>query len=94
MTLFGTTKDSPSEQQPLLRADGDSGEAGPSSGTAPPSFEESAAHLVVTFNDTADAFPEGGEEPPPDFTPYEAEHWVSWGGDIISHDPHLNEDGV
>ena len=36
--------------------------------------------------------PPGGEEPPPEFTPYEAEFSVS-GNEIISHDPHLNEDG-
>jgi hypothetical protein len=43
-------------------------------------------------NNQGDALPEGGEEPP-QFTPYEAEHWESRGGEIISHDPHLNEDG-
>ena len=93
MTLLGKSKDSPSEQ-PLLRdGDGDgSSEAGPS-GIAPPSFEESAGHTIVTFHDAVDNFPAGGEEPP-EFTPYEAEHWVSRSGDIISHDPHLNEDGV
>ena len=90
MTLLGKNKDGPSEQR-LLR-DGDGSEAGPS-GTAPPSFEESAGHVVVTFNDAVDNFPTGGEEPP-EFTPYEAEHWVSRSGDIISHDSHLNEDGV
>ncbi|KAI8995676.1 hypothetical protein BD414DRAFT_480231 [Trametes punicea] len=36
--------------------------------------------------------PMGGEEPPPEFTPYEAEFFIS-GGEIISHDPHLNQDG-
>jgi hypothetical protein len=90
MTLLGKNKDSPPEQR-LLR-DGDGSEAGPS-GTAPPSFEESAGHLVVTFDDAIDNFPAGGEEPP-EFTPYEAEHWVSRSGEIISHDSHLNEDGV
>jgi len=90
MTLLGKNKDSPLEQ--CLLRDGDGSEAGPS-GTAPPSFEESAGHLVVTFDDAVDNFPTGGEEPP-DFTPYEAEHWVSRSGDIISHDSHLNEDGV
>jgi hypothetical protein len=90
MTLLGKNKDVPPEQ--CLLRDGDGTEAGPS-GTAPPSFEESAGHLVVTFDDVVDNFPAGGEEPP-DFTPYEAEHWVSRSGDIISHDSHLNEDGV
>ncbi|KAI0801209.1 hypothetical protein C8Q74DRAFT_1190515 [Fomes fomentarius] len=36
--------------------------------------------------------PPGGEEPPPDFTPYEAEYFIS-GKEIVSHDSHLNEDG-
>ncbi|OBZ79486.1 hypothetical protein A0H81_01073 [Grifola frondosa] len=33
-----------------------------------------------------------GEQPPPQFTPYEAEYFLS-GGNIVSHDRHLNEDG-
>ena len=37
--------------------------------------------------------PPGGEEPPPDFTPYKAEFFIS-GKEIVSHDPHLNEDGT
>jgi hypothetical protein len=92
MTLLGKNKDSPSQQRLLREADGNSSEASPSD-IVPPSFEESAGHLVVTFDDAFDAFPAGGEEPP-EFTPYEAEHWVSRSGDVISHDPHLNEDGV
>ncbi|OSD03386.1 hypothetical protein PYCCODRAFT_1365742 [Trametes coccinea BRFM310] len=36
--------------------------------------------------------PMRGEEPPPDFAPYEAEFFIS-NGEIISHDPHLNRDG-
>ena len=35
----------------------------------------------------------GGEQPPPKFTPYKAEFFIS-GGEILSHDPHLNEDGT
>ncbi|KAI9459200.1 hypothetical protein BJY52DRAFT_1223198 [Lactarius psammicola] len=33
------------------------------------------------------------EEKRVEFTPYDAEHWVSEDGEVISHDPHLNEDG-
>ncbi|TRM68023.1 hypothetical protein BD626DRAFT_396019 [Schizophyllum amplum] len=33
------------------------------------------------------------EEPPPDFTSYEAEYKTESNGNIISHDRHLNEDG-
>ena len=36
--------------------------------------------------------PPGGEEPPPEFTPYEAEFFIS-GREVVSHDTHLNEDG-
>ncbi|KAI0305305.1 hypothetical protein B0F90DRAFT_1703335 [Multifurca ochricompacta] len=82
-------KDQLSEQS-LLRPRDDS-QAGPSA-VPPPSFEESAGHIVIDINGIVDAFPTGGEEPP-EFTPYEAEHWVSKNGEIISHDPHLNEDG-
>jgi len=32
-------------------------------------------------------------EPPPPFTAYEAEYMETDDGDIISHDPHLNQDG-
>ena len=37
-------------------------------------------------------FPPGGEEPPPEFTPFDAEYFIS-GGEIVSHDQHLNQDG-
>src|SRR6266702_4840351 len=78
-------------QQPLLRY-GTISEAGPSE-APPPSFEESVGHLVIDIDGFPEPFPEGGEEPP-EFTPYDAEHWVSKNGEIISHDPHLNEDGA
>ncbi|KAI9459198.1 hypothetical protein BJY52DRAFT_387488 [Lactarius psammicola] len=77
-------------QQPLSRNSAIS-EAGPSE-VPPPSFEESVGHLVIDIDRLPEPFPEGGEEPP-EFTPYDAEHWVSKNGEIISHDPHLNEDG-
>lgn len=38
--------------------------------------------------------PPGGEDPPPEFTPYEADYEMSDDGDVVSHDPHLNEDGT
>lgn len=31
--------------------------------------------------------------PPPEFTPYEAEHFEVGYSNIVSHDPHLNSDG-
>lgn len=79
------------ERPPLSVANGS--EAGPSEIPPPPSFNESGGDAVLVFDEVVDAFPEGGEEPP-EFTPYQAEHWVSRSGEIISHDPHLNEDGA
>lgn len=32
--------------------------------------------------------------PPPGFAPYDAEFEIQNGGDIVSHDPHLNQDGM
>ncbi len=61
----------------------------------PPTFEESVADrpLNPELAHTDVFVPPGGEEPPPEFTPYEAEYFVSGGGNIVSHDPHLNQDG-
>jgi len=78
-------------EQPLLSA-ANSSDAGPSE-FPPPSFGDSGGDVVLVFDEVADAFHKGGEEPP-EFTPYEAEHWVSRSGEIISHDTHLNEDGA
>jgi hypothetical protein len=41
-----------------------------------------------------DTWPQYGGEAPPEFAPYEAQHWVNADGNIVSHDPHLNEDGL
>ncbi|KAG5221920.1 transmembrane protein [Salix suchowensis] len=46
--------------------------------------------------DIAEALPlpvAGGEEPPPEFTPYDAEFFFIDSDNIVSHDPHLNTDG-
>jgi hypothetical protein len=90
LTTIMTDKDR-SLEQPLLNVDDSSG-AGPS-GLPPPSFEESGGDAVVVFEDVDDTFHEEGEEPP-EFMPYEAEHWISSAGEIISLDHHLNEDGA
>ena len=91
-------------------ADAKQNVAGPSGAAPPtippPSFEESVADQVFQpdvfqpqvinghFPEADVYVPPGGEEPPPDFTPYEAEFFVSGSaGDIVSHDPHLNADG-
>ncbi|KAJ7630912.1 hypothetical protein FB45DRAFT_1152362 [Roridomyces roridus] len=68
----------------------------PSSSTAdlgpPPSFQEST---LLDFSDGSEALtiaaPHDGDSPPA-FTPYEAECFTS-GGNLISHDRHLGEDG-
>ena len=45
-------------------------------------------------SDTAENVPHSSPlGPPPDFTPYEAEHFEVGYSDIVSHDPHLNSDG-
>ena len=44
------------------------------------------AHRLVEIGDA----PLG---PPPEFTPYEAEHFEVGYSDVVSHDPHLNSDG-
>ena len=82
---------SQSSQQHLSRNSA-IGEAGPSE-APPPSFEESAGHLIVDIDGFIEPFPEEGEEPP-EFTPYNAEHSVARDGMVISHDHHLNEDGA
>ncbi|KAF8560332.1 hypothetical protein OG21DRAFT_1502637 [Imleria badia] len=55
---------------------------------APPPFEQSAGDPLVHETYTAP----GGEDPP-EFAPYDASYFISRAGDLISHDPHLNEDG-
>ncbi|KAJ3532523.1 hypothetical protein NM688_g7406 [Phlebia brevispora] len=72
--------------------------AGPSSSTLsgpPPTFEESVGDTAINLSDlSSNVFiPPGGEEPPPAFTPYDAQYFENSDGTIVSHDPHLNEDG-
>jgi len=38
-------------------------------------------------------YPHYGEEQPPEFVPYESKIFTTGDGHIVSHDPHLNEDG-
>lgn len=48
----------------------------------------------VEFEDSNIFVPPGGEgPPPPDFTPYVADYFEAGDGSVVSHDPHLNEDG-
>ncbi|KAG2159835.1 uncharacterized protein EDB93DRAFT_1244610 [Suillus bovinus] len=60
----------------------------------PPTFEESVADNVLHLpeNDNLNFAHEDDEEPPA-FAPYDAHFFTSRSGDIISHDPHLNDDG-
>ncbi|KAA1471511.1 hypothetical protein DENSPDRAFT_837516 [Dentipellis sp. KUC8613] len=82
-------KDAPPTQAPQRPA----AEAGPSHAEPPPTFEESSGHVLIDFDQPNGYIPAGGEVPPPDFTPYEAEYFVSKSKEIITHDPHLNQDG-
>ncbi|KAL4070911.1 hypothetical protein J3A83DRAFT_4246289 [Scleroderma citrinum] len=59
---------------------------------APPVFEDRIHDPVLHVSDSEVITPLGGEEPPT-FTPYEASYFTSGNGSVISHDPHLNEDG-
>lgn len=59
----------------------------------PPVFEDSVHDPVLHVSDSEVVVPLGGEEPPT-FAPYEASYFTSGNGSVISHDPHLNEDGM
>ncbi|KAK0208237.1 hypothetical protein DFS33DRAFT_1411054 [Desarmillaria ectypa] len=72
--------------------------AGPSSVTSPPSpptppppFQDVAegTHLLIDFDNEPPQ-----DEPPPEFAPYYAEYSDTGNGNIVSHDPHLNSDGM
>ncbi|KAF7306904.1 hypothetical protein MIND_00482900 [Mycena indigotica] len=76
-------------QPPPYKPTPDEAEAGPSS--IPP-FQDTPTGTLVDLTDSETISIPGGEEPPPDFTPYEAECFQS-GGNTISHDAHLNSDG-
>ncbi|KAG9314336.1 hypothetical protein JVU11DRAFT_5128 [Chiua virens] len=79
----------PKQQEHLI-----AGDAPHSSHTtlAPPPFEQSTADPVVLHFSQPETYTAPGGEDPPLFTPYEASYFVSGVGDVISHDPHLNED--
>lgn len=62
------------------------------SSSDPPPFEATSSTALLLEGEEAN-WPQYGEEQPPEFTPYAAEHFVTSSGDVISHDPHLNEDG-
>lgn len=52
----------------------------------PPSFEQATEDRLL---------PEPPQQdPPPAFSPYNASSYTAGNGAIVSHDPHLNEDGV
>ncbi|KAF7793351.1 hypothetical protein EIP86_004463 [Pleurotus ostreatoroseus] len=77
-------------------------QAGPSSSSnppplqPPPSFEQSTSDAALRFPEGDVFVPPGGEPegPPPAFAPYEASYFEKGDGTIVSHDPHLNEDGA
>ncbi|KAJ7492644.1 hypothetical protein FB451DRAFT_541865 [Mycena latifolia] len=65
------------------------------SGSAPPPFQDDPpSGILIDFSDGSEAIPgPGGEEPPPVFAPYEAECFTTSSGNVVSHDPHLSDDG-
>lgn len=60
--------------------------------SVPPPFEASTSDPVLQVSESEILVPRGGEDPPA-FAPYEASYFTSGDGSLISHDPHLNEDG-
>jgi hypothetical protein len=52
----------------------------------PPSFEQATEDRLLPDPPQQD--------PPPAFSPYTASFYTAGDGAIVSHDPHLNEDGV
>lgn len=65
----------------------------PLSTIPPPPFEQSAGDPVVLDFSQHETYTAPGGEDPPEFAPYDASYFISGAGDVISHDPHLNEDG-
>ena len=59
----------------------------------PPPFEATQPSAYSDLDSNVYA-PPGGEDPPPEFVPYEAEYFRTDDGNVVSHDPHLNEDGT
>jgi len=55
----------------------------------PPPFQEAGSSLIGSDV----VYPHYGEEQPPEFMPYEAKSFTTGDGHVVSHDPHLNEDG-
>jgi hypothetical protein len=64
-----------------------------------PSFEESTSHVPLGVFQTDHL--EGHiapdppyQDPPPSFSPYVSSYFAHSDGSIVSHDAHLNEDGI
>ncbi|KDQ63575.1 hypothetical protein JAAARDRAFT_169544 [Jaapia argillacea MUCL 33604] len=55
--------------------------------------KEDPGHVTIQLKRSESFFPQGCEAPRPAFTPYEAECWTNYSGNLISHDHHLNQDG-
>ena len=78
-----------------------SSQLGEASNPAPPPFEfNQQDHELVDISGT-ESTPlihtsptDRAHGPPPEFAPYNAEHFSLDNQDIVSHDPHLNADGL
>ncbi|CAA7265823.1 unnamed protein product [Cyclocybe aegerita] len=88
-TAPSTSGSAPPSQSPFATSSSNAGSAEPTEHD----------HLLVDFAQhgggngqgmTMAVIPDG---PPPDFTPYQAEHFEVGYDDVVSHDPHLNTDG-
>jgi hypothetical protein len=66
----------------------------------PPPFEEQQTEQRLLIDLTDGSYnPTTSDldiiaEPPPDFAQYNADYFETGSGDIVSHDPHLNTDGM
>ena len=60
----------------------------------PPPLAGSTQQGGLDFVNSDYFVPPGGEAPPPDFAPYVADYFEDSEGAVITHDAHLNEDGM
>lgn len=69
---------------------------------APPPFTNDSAASRFLIDDLPPTSSHGvlvgsqtnESEPPPEFSPYQADYFETGNGDVVSHDPHLNTDGI
>jgi len=85
--------------RPLVFGSGSASGSGSGPSAPPPPFSDvesdptatESDHLLVEFRGNEPPIPDG---PPPGFALYKAESFEVGYGDVVSHDPHLNTDGM